>query len=205
MASLLPPNATAYERALEADAARLDDIDIPIDALWDPWRCPAAFLPWLAWSQSVDTWDPAWPESVKRKVIAAAFDVHRVKGTLGALRRALEALDLDGVTIAEWFDYAGDPYTFRVDVELSTRGLSEAEYHGIEAAILTAKNVRSWLDRLRVYLSNRSAVPVIATALTAGETVTVYPYSVGEIEVSNTVPVVALGHYGVEIVTLYPM
>lgn len=205
MNSLLPPNATPLERALESDAARLDEIAVPIDTLWIAETCPVALLPWLAWSQSVDTWNPDWPEAVKRQVIANAFDVHRVKGTLGALRRALEALDLDGVEISEWFDYGGDPFYFRVDVELSTRGLDDSEIADIEAAIERAKNVRSWLDRLRVFLSNRSAVPVVAIATTAGETVTVYPHNVTEISVETATPVVALAHHGAETTTIYPM
>ena len=86
MATLLPPNATPLERALEADGAQLGDIPVPIDTLWIPETCPAALLPWLAYSVSVDLWNPDWPESVKRQVIAAAFDVHRIKGTLGAVR-----------------------------------------------------------------------------------------------------------------------
>ena len=204
MATLLPPNATALERALEADGAQLGDIPVPIDTLWIPESCPAALLPWLAYSVSVDLWNPDWPESVKRQVIAAAFDVHRIKGTLGAVRRALEALDLDGVEITEWFDYGGEPYFFRVDVELSTRGLTETEIADIEAAIKRSKNVRSWLDRLRVFLSNRSRVPVVAIATMSGETLTVHPFAVTEISVNASVPVVGVGLYSVETVTVYP-
>ena len=84
--SLLPPNATAGMRAIEQAAARrLAAIDTPVATLWSPATCPAALLPWLAWAFAVDVWDSAWPEATKRSVIAASLEVHRRKGTRGAL------------------------------------------------------------------------------------------------------------------------
>ncbi len=202
--SLLPPNATALERAIERPSGRVDALPVPVDTVWSPETCPAALLPWLAWAFSVDTWNPAWSEKIKRQVIAQSFDVHRVKGTLGAVKRALAALDLDDVDVSEWFDYGGDPYFFRVDVELSTRGLSDTEFTDIVAAIDGAKNVRSWLERLRVFLAVWSAVPRIGAAILCGETVTVYPHTLTEIEVAGAVPLIAAAQYGVETVTIYP-
>ncbi len=51
------------------------------DTLWNPWNCPAEFLPFLAWSVSVDTWDSDWPERIKRARIASSFQIQRHKGT----------------------------------------------------------------------------------------------------------------------------
>ncbi len=113
--SLLPANATALERALEAAQARLGNVPVPVDQLWDPWRCPAELLPWLAWAWSVDEWDPEWPEEVKRRVIAAAPEVHRRKGTRAAVEQALRAIGVVA-DIVEWWQRqpAGVPGTFSV-------------------------------------------------------------------------------------------
>jgi P2-related tail formation protein len=51
--SLLPPNVSGLERALEQASARVGDIPVPIDPLWNPATCPARLLPWLAWALSV--------------------------------------------------------------------------------------------------------------------------------------------------------
>lgn len=100
MQSLLPYNSTAAERALEAAGA--EAIGIPVvEGFRDPWRCPAALLPWLAWSLSVDEWDPSWSEETKRETIAASIQVHRRKGTVWAMRRALQAADLGDAEIQE--------------------------------------------------------------------------------------------------------
>lgn len=65
MISLLPPNATELERALELLIdARIGDISTPLRDLWSAENCPEALLPWLAWALSVDQWSADWPLNV---------------------------------------------------------------------------------------------------------------------------------------------
>ena len=49
--SLLPPNATPLERALEDGLTGLAAIDPPVEKIWDPQTCPLPLLPWLAYGQ----------------------------------------------------------------------------------------------------------------------------------------------------------
>ena len=89
--TLLPSNATALERVLEAaPGARVEGMPVLVDDLWRPDACPENALPWLAWALSVDRWDPDWPTDVKRLVVADSVGQHRRKGTLSAVRRALD-------------------------------------------------------------------------------------------------------------------
>ena len=90
MGSLLPPNRTALEHALEQVSARLSDLPVPIGDLWNPQRCPEALLPWLAWAVSVVRWDADWPPDTKRAVIAHSAEMHRLNGTRAAVRGALD-------------------------------------------------------------------------------------------------------------------
>ena len=48
-------------------------------------------------------WDPQWDEARKRRVVAAAFAIHRIKGVRGAVERALEALGMSA-GIVEWWE-----------------------------------------------------------------------------------------------------
>lgn len=89
---LLPPNSLPLERAIAASGAGIDALPVPIRDLWNPWKCPATVLPWLAWAVSVDDWDVNWGEDAKRQIIADSVTVHRHKGTRGAVRRALTNL-----------------------------------------------------------------------------------------------------------------
>lgn len=112
--SLLPHNATDQERAIEAVIGPAQAPLVFLRALWDPDSCPVELLPWLAFAFSVDVWDPAWPEDVKREVIRRSFEVHRIKGTRKAVESALDAIGFN-VDLSEWFEHGGDPYTFRLD------------------------------------------------------------------------------------------
>ena len=109
--SLLPPNATAFERALEAAMAQ--EVDIPIRKLWSSADCPAALLPYLAWALGVEEWDSDWPEPVRRAAVANAIAVHREKGTLAGLKRVLD-------TAGAEYEYlerpAGVPMTAKLSI-----------------------------------------------------------------------------------------
>lgn len=91
VATLLPPNASPFERSLEQGMAPYgDEREVFIDKLWRPFECPIKVLPFLAWALGVRRWDPAWPEAVRRQAVADAIAVHRIRGTLGAVRAALD-------------------------------------------------------------------------------------------------------------------
>lgn len=93
--SLLPPNATALELALEASAAeRIEAIPVPIATINDARVCPAAVLPFLAWARSVDVYDPSWSDATRRAVVGQAMAVHRIKGTLQSV---VDAIGLWGI------------------------------------------------------------------------------------------------------------
>ncbi|KAF7783669.1 hypothetical protein PRUB_a3501 [Pseudoalteromonas rubra] len=95
----------ALRRSVQ-DACILQDIRLLLRALWDPMLCPTPLLPWLAWSMSVDEWDEAWSEALKRQVIRDAFTVHQYKGTPYALQKALDSLNI-ATEIKEWWQSEG--------------------------------------------------------------------------------------------------
>lgn len=106
MSNLLPPQETPLEAALDQTFGRMSDLPVPIDRLWDPQRCPVTHLAWLAWALSVDDWNPEWPEDRKRMVIAASIEVHRHKGTVGSIKRALAASGWgDAQVVEQWGDH----------------------------------------------------------------------------------------------------
>lgn len=201
--SLLPPNATKTEKALVTAMARIEDIEVPISSIMDPWECPAALLPFMAWQMSVDYWSPDWPELIQRQVYAAALKVHRIKGTDGAIIDALASLNIQA-TIKSWAEYSGTRGTFRVEADLLDRGLSEAENSAIHAVILNAKNTRSHLDKLTVHLTNKDNVPAYGCAICATEETTIKPYSIPVFTHLSGVPIHAVALQSLETVTIYP-
>lgn len=107
--SILPPNRTPTEAALEQGIACVrPDLSV-IASLMRPERCPDTLLGHLAWAMSVDIWDPRWSSETRREVIRQSPEIHRRKGTRGAVRRALSAAGYGDATLIEsWSDEVFD-------------------------------------------------------------------------------------------------
>lgn len=148
-ASILPPNATAVERAIDrASAAALERLPVYL-IRWvkDPDSCPLALLPWLAWEYQVDTWNINWSEQKKRDAIKRTHYIHRHRGTVAAVRHALVDSPF-GTDIVEWFNQnpKGDPYTFRLNVYQNDLPVTEYDQQDLKLAVLRARNLRSWFS-----------------------------------------------------------
>jgi len=173
--SLLPPSATSQERAIEESTSRVSDVPTPIREMWNADTCPVNLLPWLAWAFSVDDWNPAWSDDQKRATIKASYQVHRKKGTIGAIRVALNALGL-GLQIVEWFEDepVGDPYTFHVHLTASQFPVSQAALINALAVIRSTKNLRSHLVSIDLTILSEGgfyigAVTCIGVDVTIGQ------------------------------------
>lgn len=181
--TLLPSSAGPLPRILEQAMDRTA-LDIPIRDLWDPDRCPAPLLPWLAWALSVEHWDASWPEQIKRNVIKANRDILQRKGTADALKRAVHAIRGDDLRVVEWFeDPSLAPMSFRVDVNGAITGWDEALDAELGQAIAATKNARSQLDAIEVStLVSQSDRHLVAPQ--TGDAVEVLPWAPVEVMVT---------------------
>jgi len=140
--SLLPPNASTQENAMELSVSRISDIPTPLRDLWNADTCPAALLPWLAWTFSVGDWSADWTEYQKRAIIKASVETHRKKGTVGAVRAIVNSFGA-GFSLQEWWQTTpkGTPHTFTLQIALNLipTGLQQT----IIDAITRVKPVRS--------------------------------------------------------------
>lgn len=170
MSELLPPSSTPLERALADTVAKVSTLPTPARDLWNPDTCPAELLPWLAWAFSLDDWDVTWTESQQRAAVKASYSVHRYKGTIGSVKDALQALGL-GVQVQEWFNQipAGDPYTYKLLLEVNQYGVSLAQLETIQAVVENAKNLRSHMTTLDMTVSSNSTVYIGAVAMSGNE------------------------------------
>lgn len=155
---LLPFNASSLEQVLEeVIAARINAIPLPINTLWRPATCPSALLPWLAWALSVETWESDWPDEIKRAVIAGSMVQHRHKGSVAAVRQALDEVGVP-IRLIEWFEVGGQPHTFQVEMNAVTHWIDNGQaidpdiYHTIPALIDSVKPLRSHY-RMRINIA----------------------------------------------------
>ncbi len=172
MTDLLPPNATPQERAASLATARVGSVPVPNRNLWSPEDCPLEILPWLAWALSLDDWSPDWSERQKRDAIAASVEIHRRKGTVGAVRRALQAVGYE-VLIREG---ASGAYTFSIYLDALGGMPTDAAFAEAERLALSNKNVRSHLSTVGIFLrTNGSAEAISATV--DGESTDIFPFA----------------------------
>ena len=179
MSNLLPPNATLLERNLATVNARLGDLPVGLRDLIRPETCPAEFLPWLGQMLSVDSWEMDWTEGQRRDTIKASLGVHKVKGTIGAVRRALSALGIES-QLQEWFNQipAAAPYTFHLLVTADQVGFDQATLRSVSKVLASTKNLRSHLTGITPQAVTRAETTVAGTAAIGAEiTTTDFTYS----------------------------
>ncbi|WP_129792570.1 phage tail protein I [Sphingosinicella sp. CPCC 101087] len=119
--TLLPPNATELERAIEGAIERLSDVPVPIRRLWNPATAEGTIeLAYLAWALSIDSWSSGWPLMVRRERVRQAIDIQRHKGTSTSVRDVVESFG-GGVALREWWqlDPPGEPHTFELTMTLT--------------------------------------------------------------------------------------
>ena len=155
----------------------------------------------LAYQFHIEGYDLATTIEEKRNLIKKAVELHRYKGTKYALLEVLKALNLEG-DVKEWYEYGGQPYRFKVDINLKYQGLLPNAYDKLLNLINEYKNLRSHLEVLNVYATSQFT-QYRATALLSGHDITIYPYRITEINLQTT-QYRAIGYQSVITTTVYP-
>ena len=107
----------------------------------------------------------------KKNVVKDALKIHMKKGTKFALTQIFENLFLEG-RIVEWFEYEGDPYHFKAEIDVTNTGISDVTISLLDRLIMVYKNNRSVLENLDVILSSKSPF-VSAIHVSIGEDITI--------------------------------
>ncbi|HHS9474347.1 TPA: phage tail protein I [Raoultella ornithinolytica] len=165
--------SSVLEQRAAAACAVVSDLSVPLRDLWNPWRCPVKFLPYLAWAFSVDRWEETWSETEKRQAVSEAFWIHQRKGTIAAVRRVIETLGYS-MTLQEWWEVADPAGTFRLEIDLNDIGITELMIKELERIIGDAKPVSRLISQLTLSASV-NGIAFIGAAITDGEVVSVYP------------------------------
>ena len=119
----------------------------------------------LAEDLNVYWYDYNYDLATKRNVIKANFSVHQHMASKGAMITALSAVWADS-NVEEWYEYGGDPYHFRVLLDISESS-DPVELEKIRSTIMQYKNARSWLDGI-YYTSQDSIAEIEAESQDVG-------------------------------------
>ncbi|BCS94496.1 phage tail protein [Desulfoluna limicola] len=207
LAEILPVSISGDETvwaAAQAIDGELKQINQAIDALyiysrWNELEEP--LLTHLAWQFKVDFWDDSLSLEKKRALVRNSVARHRQKGTPSAIEGAIADV-LGGGTVEEWWTYGGEPYHFRVRVEVTDQGVTDQAYAWADQLIESYKNVRSKLDSIITYLSGRGTVHM-AMACQYGESISVFPWQPQNLTESGSV-FFGIGTQMIETTCIYP-
>ena len=206
--TLLPINASKLLKDLENTSLRATSLEALNRYVTNPNLAPENILPWLAFAVSVDDWNDGWSEEVRRNVIKASIEVHKKKGTIGALRSALEAFNYENIEVQEWFDYGGQSYFFRVFFDVTEPGFDVGILPDVQKVIDNTKNARSHLENLKAFLSAEMSLIKLGSAMISKE-ITSLPHIIydtdDELENISLMPFIGTFFISKEITTIHPL
>ena len=140
----------------EAMAARLVEIDrVRIISNID--RLDETVLDILARDFKVDWWDADYSLEEKRRTLKDSWRVHKVLGTKAAVETALRAI-YPKAQVQEWFEYGGEPYRFKLDIDLTGELSDAARPWRVLERVNYYKSLRSHLDSIEFTIDMGAAI-----------------------------------------------
>lgn len=130
-------------------------------------RLDEPMLDALAFDFKVDWWDETYSLEEKRRTLKDSWRVHRMLGTKAAVETAIRAIypETDAV---EWFEYGGEPFHFRLYIDLSDVMGDETRPWHVMDRVNFYKSLRSHMDDIQFTMeAKQPAVLGLGTGLGA--------------------------------------
>lgn len=131
---------------------------------------PDTVLDALAAELRTPAYDETLPVETKRELVASTLTFYTHLGTPAALEQLISILFAKG-RVAEWYDYNGSEYHFKVQIDIAADAVDDAKQAQVQAWVNQYKNQRSILDTIEYYETGAEAVAFTAAAFIGCELV----------------------------------
>lgn len=131
---------------------------------------PDTVLDALAAELRTPAYDETLPVETKRELVASTLTFYTHLGTPAALEQLISILFAKG-RVAEWYDYNGSEYHFKVQIDIAADDVDDAKQAQVQAWVNQYKNQRSILDTIEYYETGAEAVAFTAAAFIGCELV----------------------------------
>lgn len=131
---------------------------------------PDTVLDALAAELRTPAYDETLPVETKRELVASTLTFYTHLGTPAALEQLISILFAKG-RVAEWYDYNGSEYHFKVQIDIAADAVDDAKQVQVQAWVNQYKNQRSILDTIEYYETGAEAVAFTAAAFIGCELV----------------------------------
>lgn len=126
----------------------------------------------LAYDFKVDWWDADYTLEEKRRTLKDSWRVHKLMGTKAAVETAISAI-YPHTTVLEWWEYGGEPYHFRLDINITNDSIDSAKQRRVLERLNYYKSLRSHNDGVTYFVEAKPAV-VKAVSAVSGLTETAH-------------------------------
>lgn len=131
---------------------------------------PDTVLDALAAELRTPAYDETLPVETKRELVASTLTFYTHLGTPAALEQLISILFAKG-RVAEWYNYNGSEYHFKVQIDIAADVVDDAKQAQVQAWVNQYKNQRSILDTIEYYETGAEAVAFTAAAFIGCELV----------------------------------
>lgn len=131
---------------------------------------PDTVLDALAAELRTPAYDETLPVETKRELVASTLTFYTHLGTPAALEQLISILFAKG-RVAEWYNYNGSEYHFKVQIDIAADAVDDAKQARVQAWVNQYKNQRSILDTIEYYETGAEAVAFTAAAFIGCELV----------------------------------
>lgn len=131
---------------------------------------PDTVLDALAAELRTPAYDETLPVETKRELVASTLTFYTHLGTPAALEQLINILFAKG-RVAEWYNYNGSEYHFKVQIDIAADAVDDAKQAQVQAWVNQYKNQRSILDTIEYYETGAEAVAFTAAAFIGCELV----------------------------------
>lgn len=125
---------------------------------------PEKILDMLAYDFHCDWYDKSYPIETKRRILKNNVIIHKKLGTKYAVEKALADV-YKTAKVQEWFEYNGEPYHFKISVDIGTTGITQSTKKEIEGKMKFYKNLRSHCDGIHYELGTGEKADVKALSV----------------------------------------
>lgn len=126
-----------------------------IDNLSEKW------LDVLAYDLHIDWYDYNYEVEIKRKLVKESVKIHAKMGTKFAVEKAVGSV-YGGAKVTEWFEYEGEPFCFKILVEVLQKGITKEETEKIKEKMKFYKNERSHCENISYRIKSCGTIKIVS-------------------------------------------
>ena len=141
---------------------------------------PENMLDMLALEINTPYYDEGFEIEKKREMVKNTLQWHEKVGTPAAVEELVKTV-FGECSVLEWYQYGGEPYTFRVQVVVGNNGLTEDADREIIRSIQFCKNIRSHCAGICYRLGVSAGTVKTGVVQKVGGSIKVKPYLVKNI------------------------